>query len=190
MARENSPFSNYAYAILTNNALAYWRLNETVDPSTNALTYDYIGGGLGSYGTNSLKANGPRPSAFPGFESTNTAVHCASCCRNTACETAPQRSDVFSASSMRGCSSACVTVRIRAPGRARERPFHATAPCSLLPARSSSSSSGPTRVTSPAPSVNTTSPARTARATCPVSPARSRTPTVAAPARVAPRTTR
>ena len=68
------PSGSYAYAVLTNNALAYWRLNETVDPSTNALTYDYIGGGIGMYGTNSLKTNGPQPAAFPGFESTNTAV--------------------------------------------------------------------------------------------------------------------
>src|SRR6267143_2490602 len=69
-------------------------------------------------------------------------------------------------------------------------PFHATAPCSLLPAPRIPSSSGPTLVMSPAPSVNTTSPPRTARATWVVSPARSRTATVAAPARVAPRTTR
>ncbi len=71
------PSANYGYAVLTNNALAYWRLNETVDPSTNPPTYDYISGGIGSYGSATLKANGPRPSdAFPGFESTNSAVEC------------------------------------------------------------------------------------------------------------------
>jgi len=68
------PSTSYGYAVFTNNALAYWRLNETIDASTNALTYDYIGGGIGTYGTNSIKTNGPQPSAFPGFESTNTAA--------------------------------------------------------------------------------------------------------------------
>src|SRR5262249_48879844 len=70
------PSSSYSYAVFTNNALAYWRLNEAVDPSTNPPTYDYIGGGIGSYGAATLKADGPRPGAFPGFESTNTAVQC------------------------------------------------------------------------------------------------------------------
>src|SRR5262249_22844819 len=68
------PSTSYGYAVYTNNALVYWRLNETVNPATNALTYDYISGGIGAYGTSSLKTNGPQPSAFPGFESTNTAV--------------------------------------------------------------------------------------------------------------------
>jgi hypothetical protein len=71
------PSVNYSYAVFTNNALAYWRLNEAVDPSTNPPTYDYLGGGIGSYGTATVKANGPRPSTWPGFESTNTAVQCA-----------------------------------------------------------------------------------------------------------------
>ncbi len=69
-----SPSTSYAYAVFTNNPLAYWRLNETVNPATNALTYDYISGGSGTYGTNSIKTNGPAPPAFPGFESTNAAV--------------------------------------------------------------------------------------------------------------------
>ena len=69
-----SPGSSYAYAIFTNNALAHWRLNEAVDPATNPPAYDYIGGRIGTYGSGSIKANGPRPSPFPGFESTNTAV--------------------------------------------------------------------------------------------------------------------
>src|SRR5262249_1176254 len=63
-ARDNS----YSYAVFTNNPLAYWRLNETVDPSTNPPTYDYTSGGIGTYGNTTLKANGPRPGAFPGFE--------------------------------------------------------------------------------------------------------------------------
>jgi hypothetical protein len=66
--------SSYAYAVFTNRALAYWRLNEAVDPSTNPPTYDYIGGGIGTYQSASLKAAGPGPSAFPGFESGNTGV--------------------------------------------------------------------------------------------------------------------
>lgn len=65
---------SYAYTVYTNQALAYWRLNESVDPSTNPPTYDYIGGGVGTYETNALKANGPRPGVFPGFESSNTAT--------------------------------------------------------------------------------------------------------------------
>jgi hypothetical protein len=70
------PSGSYGYAVLTNNALAYWRLNENVDPSTNPPTYDYIGGGIGSYGIATLKTNGPQPPTFPGFESTNSAVQC------------------------------------------------------------------------------------------------------------------
>src|SRR5260370_30300646 len=66
--------SNYVYAVFTNNVLAYWRLNEAVDPSTNPPTYDSVGGRIGTYGSASIKANGPQPAAFPGFESTNTAV--------------------------------------------------------------------------------------------------------------------
>jgi hypothetical protein len=69
-----SPSTSYEYAILTNNPMAYWRLNEAVDPSTNPPCYDYIGGGIGTYGSTALKANGPQPGLFPGFENTNTAV--------------------------------------------------------------------------------------------------------------------
>jgi hypothetical protein len=66
--------SSYGYAVSTNKALVYWRLNEAVDPSTNPPAYDYIGGGIGTYGSASIRTNGPRPSVFPGFESTNTAA--------------------------------------------------------------------------------------------------------------------
>lgn len=69
------PGSSYAYAVFTNKALSYWRLSEAVDPSTNPPTHDFIGGGIGMFGTASLIANGPRPSdSLPGFESGNTAV--------------------------------------------------------------------------------------------------------------------
>jgi hypothetical protein len=72
---------NYVYAIYTNNALAHFRLNERGDPATNPPAYDYIGGRIGSY--ESVSQNGfngiagPRPAAFPGFESTNTALQTA-----------------------------------------------------------------------------------------------------------------
>jgi hypothetical protein len=65
---------SYAYVVYTNKAIAHWRLNEAVNPTTNPPAYDYMGGGIGTYGTNALKVNGPRPSAFPGFESSNMAT--------------------------------------------------------------------------------------------------------------------
>src|SRR5258708_6982536 len=71
-------------------------------------------------------------------------------------------------------------------GAAPHRPTLARhARCSKIPR-----SSGPTRVTSPAPSVKTTSPGRTASARTALSPARSRTALVAAPPRAAPRAPR
>src|SRR3989441_1054907 len=63
------------------------------------------------------------------------------------------------------------------PRPSGHRPFP---PCSAL-FPSCASKSGPTRVMSPAPSVNTTSPARTVSARRAVSAARSRTATVVAP---------
>jgi hypothetical protein len=68
----------YAYAVLTNNPVAYWRLDETGDPATNAQAYDYAGGLMGVYEIGSSNGFngivGPRPGAFPGFASTNNAV--------------------------------------------------------------------------------------------------------------------
>ena len=68
------PGAGYEYAIITNNPIAYWRLNEAVDPSTNPPAYDFLGGGVGVYGSAALKANGPQSPAFPGFEATNAAM--------------------------------------------------------------------------------------------------------------------
>jgi hypothetical protein len=64
----------YAYTVFTNHAIAHWRLNEAVNPSTNPPTFDNMGGGVGAWETNALQATGPRPSAFPGFEASNTGT--------------------------------------------------------------------------------------------------------------------
>src|SRR5208282_3836244 len=60
--------------------VAYWRLNETSDPSTGVLpTYDASGNNLdgvfGLYTENGFNGiQGPQPPAFPGFEANNTAL--------------------------------------------------------------------------------------------------------------------
>ena len=64
----------YAYTVFTDHPIAHWRLNEFVNPATNPPTYDYMGGGVGAWETNALQAAGPRPSAFPGFETNNTGT--------------------------------------------------------------------------------------------------------------------
>jgi hypothetical protein len=74
VATPPSAGNSYAFAVSTNNALAYWRLNEAVDPATNPPAYDYIGGRMGTYLSAALKADGPRPASFTGFESGNSAV--------------------------------------------------------------------------------------------------------------------
>jgi hypothetical protein len=71
---------SYAEKVFTNNPVAYWRLNEGGDPSTNYTSAsDYVGGFTGAYqfraqnGFNGVV--GPQPSAgYPGFESGNTAL--------------------------------------------------------------------------------------------------------------------
>ena len=75
-----SPARNtYAEKIFTNNPVAYWRFNDTSDPYNNpyAVAADVVGGFSGTYGSaspNSLySVEGPRPSAFPGFETDNGA---------------------------------------------------------------------------------------------------------------------
>jgi hypothetical protein len=69
---------SYGYAVFTNNPVAFWRLDETGNPATNPPSYDYAGGFNGRYEIGSLNGFngivGPRPSAFPGFASTNNAV--------------------------------------------------------------------------------------------------------------------
>src|SRR5262249_23077543 len=48
------PTGGYAYVIYTNKPITYWRLNENVNPATNAATYDYITGGAGFWGQNAI----------------------------------------------------------------------------------------------------------------------------------------
>lgn len=70
---------SYAEKIFTNNPVAYWRFNETNDPSTNfSVAYDSVGGFNATYGTlaqngfNSIA--GPQSPDFPGFETGNSAL--------------------------------------------------------------------------------------------------------------------
>src|SRR5439155_8151548 len=44
--------SPYEDAIRAAHPVAYWRLNDTGDPLTNAPAFDYVGGRVGTYGTN------------------------------------------------------------------------------------------------------------------------------------------
>ena len=72
----------YEHAVLTNNPVAFYELNETGDPATNTPAYDFVGGHTGLYGTGVQNGNannnniaGPTPSAgFPGFLANNTAA--------------------------------------------------------------------------------------------------------------------
>jgi hypothetical protein len=70
----------YGAAVLSNNPVAYWRFNETEDPSTGVLpAYDATGHGfIGTYGSFSQNGydgiTGPQPPLFPTFETTNTAL--------------------------------------------------------------------------------------------------------------------
>ena len=72
--------SAYAVAVLGQNPMGYWRFSD--GGGTNA--YDYVGGnnaydtnymnnGNGSTGNPAILGAGPQPSAFTGFETTNTA---------------------------------------------------------------------------------------------------------------------
>jgi hypothetical protein len=68
-----------AYQIYTNHPYAYWRLNETANPSTSpspVQAYDYSGDGfLATYGAAVTTGNaGPQAPAFPGFSSTEVAA--------------------------------------------------------------------------------------------------------------------
>ncbi len=74
----------YEKAVLSANPIAYWRLNETADPSAGGVVaYDFVGGFDGTYlaaaenGFNGIA--GPRPSdGFAIFETNNTALQCMS----------------------------------------------------------------------------------------------------------------
>ena len=74
-----APTSGEAYAsdVLSKAPVAYWRLDEAVDPtSATYQAYDASGNGLNAiYGSGVTTANvGPQSPAFPGFEATNTAA--------------------------------------------------------------------------------------------------------------------
>jgi hypothetical protein len=66
--------------VLSDGPIAYWRLNETEDPTTGILpALDYSGNNLdGVYGSATENGfndvAGPVPPAFPGFEANNTAL--------------------------------------------------------------------------------------------------------------------
>jgi len=69
------PTVGYDWAVLSYKPLAYWQLNEALG-ATN--TPDYWGGFDGTpLPTAVLGAVGPRPTDFPGFTSTNTALQTA-----------------------------------------------------------------------------------------------------------------
>jgi hypothetical protein len=70
----------YGAMVLAQGPVAYWRLNETNDPSSGVLpTYDFSGNNFdGVYGSSSQNAYngvaGPQSPAFPGFETNNGAL--------------------------------------------------------------------------------------------------------------------
>ncbi len=66
-----SASGGYAATVLADNPLGYWRLNETAGPTA----FDATGAHDGTYASAATPgATGPRPLAFPGFETTNNAV--------------------------------------------------------------------------------------------------------------------
>lgn len=71
--------SSYAEKIVTSLPVAYWRLNETGDPSANyTASYDYFGSFNGTYGNAALNGFqsvvGPQPTDYPGFETGNAGM--------------------------------------------------------------------------------------------------------------------
>jgi hypothetical protein len=72
----------YEHAVLTNNPVAFYELNETADPAGgSAPAFDFVGGNTGLYGTGVQNGNasyniaGPTPSVgFPGFLANNKAA--------------------------------------------------------------------------------------------------------------------
>ena len=64
----------FAWAVYTNGPLAYWRLNETGDPTTgNLLAYDSANHGLAGTYLPGVLVDQPGP-PFPGFEAANTCA--------------------------------------------------------------------------------------------------------------------
>jgi len=82
---------SHAALLLTDGALAHWRLNETGDPSAgNLVASDFIGGYSGKYGSHSMPGGvGPESPALPGFESGNGAVDTTSDAVNPSWVTVP-----------------------------------------------------------------------------------------------------
>jgi hypothetical protein len=68
--------SAYEAAVDADQPLAYWRMNETVNPNPGpAYAFDEYGGLTGLYGTNAGNGvAGPASPAFTGFETTNVAL--------------------------------------------------------------------------------------------------------------------
>ena len=74
------PGTAYESAAISLNPVAYWRLNETGDPSTGTvIAHDYVGGHAGTYGTAALNAfnNISGPTAADGFSIFETHKHSA-----------------------------------------------------------------------------------------------------------------
>jgi len=72
-----TPSQPYAYDVMSKSPLAYWRLNEAVDPTAATYqAYDASGHGLDAiYGSGVTTGNpGPQSPALVGFESGNTAA--------------------------------------------------------------------------------------------------------------------
>jgi len=72
-----TPSQAYAYDVLSSSPVAYWRLDEAVDPtSATYQAYDASGNNLNAiYGAGVTTGNpGPQSPAFVGFETTNTAA--------------------------------------------------------------------------------------------------------------------
>jgi Concanavalin A-like lectin/glucanases superfamily/YDG domain/Immunoglobulin I-set domain len=76
LALATSGSSAYAAAVGADQPLAYWRLNERVNPNPGpAYAFDDYGGLTGIYGTNASDGvAGPQTPALTGFETTNTAL--------------------------------------------------------------------------------------------------------------------
>jgi hypothetical protein len=75
-----SPVANsYDAAVLADNPLAYWKLNETSNPANGGVVaYEYVNGNNGVYQTAAQNGFngvvGPESPAFPGFPTINTAL--------------------------------------------------------------------------------------------------------------------
>ncbi len=70
----------YEAAILAAKPVVFYQLNETTDPAVYALAFDYVGGGVGTYGTGvqngypTYNVAGPSAEGFPGFNAGNKAA--------------------------------------------------------------------------------------------------------------------